>query len=217
MIRLIAVAFAAVLLPSWTCVSFAAEPGDCLSTEEAALLQAINDYRVTNGHAAVPWSKSLTEVAQWHVWDLETNRPDAPSDCNLHSWSDQGSWTEVCYTDDHFYLDLMWSKPSEITGGVYGANGYENSYWASAGATAAGALATWQASSGHNDVILNLGDWASRDPWPAMGAGMLAGYAVLWFGDAMDPSGTISVCGSDVIFSDGFEAGHTDSWTTTVQ
>lgn len=217
MIRLIAIAFATVLLSSWTCVSFAAEPGDCLSTEEAALLQAINDYRVTNGHAAVPWSKSLTEVAQWHVWDLETNRPDAPSDCNLHSWSDQGSWTEVCYTDDHFYAALMWSKPNEITGGVYSANGYENSYWASAGATAAGALAAWQASSGHNDVILNLGDWASRDPWPAMGAGMLAGYAVLWFGDAMDPSGTISVCGSEIIFSDGFEAGHTDSWTTTVQ
>jgi len=150
-----------------------------------------------------------------HVWDLEINEPHSEPNCNLHSWSDQGSWTEVCYTDDHLYADLMWSKPSEITGDVYGANGYENS--ASGVSSAAHALSLWQGSPGHKDVILNQGIWASRDPWPAMGAGMLAGYAVVWFGDAADPNGTISVCGSDDIFSDGFEAGHTGSWTTTVQ
>ena len=110
----------------------------------------------------------------------------------------------------------MWSKPNEITGGVYSAAGYEIAYYASAGATAGGALAAWKASPGHNDVILNQVVWASRDPWPAMGAGILGGFAVVWFGDMTDPAGSIAVCGASEIFSDGFEAGHTGTWTATV-
>jgi len=194
----------------------AAEPGDCLTAEEGQLLELINQYRVDEGHAAVPWSKSLTEVAQWHVWDLETNNPDASISCNMHSWSDQGIWTPVCYTADHANAAGMWAKPSEITGNVYSAPGYEIAYFGGAGTTPQGALAAWQGSSGHNDVILNQGIWASRDPWPAMGAGIFGGYAVVWFGDMTDPRGGIATCG-DGIFSDGFEAGHTGSWTATVQ
>jgi hypothetical protein len=110
----------------------------------------------------------------------------------------------------------MWSKPNEITGGVYFAAGYEIAYNASGGATAAGALAAWKASPGHNDVILNQGIWASRDPWPAMGAGIFGGYAVVWFGDMTDPRGSITVCTPAEIFADGFESGNTSVWTTTV-
>ena len=191
----------------------ATDPGNCLSPEEAQLLQAINDYRVDEGHAPVPWSKSLTAVAQWHVWDLETNHPDAQPSCNLHSWSDQGIWTPVCYTSDHAYADLMWSKPSEITLGVYSAFGYENAYFASAGATPGGALAAWKASPSHNNVILNQDIWSSRDPWPAMGAGIFGSYAVVWFGDMTDPSGAIVACDGDLVFDDGFESGTTAAWT----
>ncbi len=205
----------AVVILSGAGLAGAADPGDCLTSEEVVLLQAINDYRVDEGHGAVPWSKSLTEVAQWHVWDLETNHPDAPAGCNLHSWSDQGSWTEVCYTADHAQASLMWSKPNEITGGVYSAAGYEIAYYASAGATAGGALAAWKASPGHNDVILNQGVWVSRDPWPAMGAGIFGDYAVVWFGDMTDPRGSITVCVADEIFADGFESGNTSVWTRT--
>jgi len=41
--------------------------------------------------------------------------------CNLHSWSDARPdlWVGMCYTSDHANADLMWSKPSEITGGIY--------------------------------------------------------------------------------------------------
>ncbi len=197
-------------------VVVAADPGDCLSAEEAQLLELINQHRIDEGHATVPWSKSLTQVAQWHVWDLETNHPDVSISCNMHSWSDQGIWTPVCYTSDHANAAGMWIKPSEITVNVYSANGYEIAYFASAGATPQGALAAWKRSSSHNDVILNQGMWASRDPWPAMGAGIFGDYAVVWFGDMTDPRGEIGICG-DGIFSDGFEVGHTGSWSTTVQ
>jgi hypothetical protein len=170
-----------------------AGPGDCLSADEAELAQLINDYRAQRGLAPVPVSRSLSAVAQWHVWDLVVNHPYGGS-CNLHSWSAGDIWSEVCYTDDHANASGMWIKPREITGGVYTGAGYEIA--ASGVSSPAGALNLWKRSSAHNDVILNNGVWASYDPWPAMGIGMRGGYAVVWFGSGADPQGTIAVCGA---------------------
>jgi uncharacterized protein YkwD len=191
----------------------AQEIGQCLTADEAQLAALINLYRQDNALLPVPVSKSLTTVAQWHAWDLVNNNP-VGGECNLHSWSDYGTlWNAVCYTSDHAQASGMWNKPSEITGGVYSAFGYEIAV--SGGiVTPESALDAWKNSPGHNDVILNQGIWASRNPWPAMGVGMLDGYAVVWFGDSGDPAGTLSECG-EAIFSDGFESGNTADWAVS--
>ena len=171
-----------------------ATPGDCLSANEATLAQLVNNYRQAQGLAQIPVTVSLTAVAQWHVWDLDVNHPHG-GQCNLHSWSDGALWTPVCYTADHANASGMWDKPREITANAYTGNGFEIAYWTTGIASPAGALSAWQNSSPHNDVILNAGIWQSYDPWPAMGVGMRAGYAVIWFGSTADPQGTINECG----------------------
>jgi len=170
-------------------------PGDCLSADETTLAQLLNDYRQQNGLAPVPVTVSLSAVAQWHVWDLDVNAPHG-GQCNLHSWSDGTLWTPVCYTADHANASGMWDKPREITANVYTGNGFEIAYWTSGTASPAGALSGWQGSAPHNDVILNAGIWQTYDPWPAMGVGMRAGYAVVWFGPSADQQGTIPECGN---------------------
>ena len=87
----------------------AEDPGVCLTEDEAELLGLINEYRADNGLPPIPWSKSLSKVGQWHVWDLMTNDPVGGS-CNAHSWSAYGEtapevyWTEVCYDGGSSYL-----------------------------------------------------------------------------------------------------------------
>jgi uncharacterized protein YkwD len=176
----------------------APSPGDCLTAEEADLARLINEYRNANGLADVPVSRSLTQVAQWHVIDLHENNPDSGTDsrglpCNMHSWSDQGIWSPVCYTSDHAYASGMWDKPREITGDVYTGNGYEIAYGSSGQATASGALNAWKSSSGHRDVILENGMWSGSN-WPAMGVGIYQHHAVVWFGRQPDPQGTVTQC-----------------------
>ena len=182
-------------------IETSAVPSECLSTEEAQLVNSINDYRNANGLPDVLASKSLTLVAQWHVIDLHENNPDTGQDhgwpCNMHSWSDQHPtlWNPVCYTGDHQYASGMWNKPREITNGIYTGNGYENSYGTSGQATASSALNAWKNSPGHNAVILEEGIWAGSN-WPAMGVGIYEHHAVLWFGDRTDPQGTATPCGA---------------------
>lgn len=175
------------------------EPGNCLTAEEATLATLINQYRASLGLPEIPLSRSLSTVAQWHVRDLEWNNPASGHDprgqaCNMHSWSDEGPWTPVCYTSDHFYAEGMWNKPREITNGVYNSEGFEiamgGSGWT---ANAADALAAWQSSPGHNNVIIEQGPWAGYK-WPAMGIGIYEGYAVVWFGRMTDPAGTLPTC-----------------------
>jgi len=185
--------------PAPTRLPDASRPGACLSDEEAELVRLINEYRAASGLPPVPVSRSLTTVAQLHVRDLQEHRPNSGSDgrglaCNLHSWSSNGPWTPVCYTADHTYASGMWDKPREITGGVYSGTGYENAFASyGAPATAAAALASWQASPGHSATILERGTWASAS-WPAMGVGISENFAVLWFGNLADPQGEIGVC-----------------------
>jgi len=190
----------------------AVDPGECLSADEAELLDLLNQYRNDNMLPSIAASQSLTEVAQWHVWDLTTNSPHAPSGCNLHSWSDQGVWTAVCYTPDHANKEGMWEKPSEITMGVYWNYGFEIAV--EGAASPESALNAWKNSADHNDVILNQNVWTTLE-WNAVGVGMLDGFGVVWFGELQDPNGTITACDGP-IFQNGFEEGHTISWSSTV-
>ena len=154
---------------------------DC-SGEALELIALVNSYRAEQGRPAIAASSSLCQVGDQHAQDLSVNQPQQEPGCNLHSWSDQGSWTACCYTDDHARAQCMWDKPRELT--PYPGNGYETA--ASGAANPADALAIWQQSPPHNDVLLSQDIWSDH-PWGALGAGLYKGYAVLWFGDEVDP------------------------------
>lgn len=154
-----------------------------LSPEEQKLYNAINEYRAEKNLPAIPLSKSLTVVAQTHAKDLQDYPPKGK--CNMHSWSSHGDWTPCCYTPDHAQAQCMWDKPRELTS--YTGNGYEISYWNSAGVNADNSLVGWQKSKHHNNVIINKRIWKDTE-WKAMGVGIYKNYAVVWFGKVEDIS-----------------------------
>ena len=157
-------------------------PTGC-AADGLALIDAIYDYRGAKGVGPIPASTSLCIVADTHVNDLRDNAPHAPSQCNLHSWSDQGPWSACCYTADHAQAQCMWDKPGELT--VYSDNGFEISYGGSNDPNSA--VSAWSQSSGHNAVILNQGSW-SIFQWQAIGAAQEDGYAHVWVGASPDPA-----------------------------
>lgn len=150
---------------------------------EQQLYELIMQYRQENGLPRIPLSKSLTLVAQTHTKDLVENAPHQSSGCNLHSWSDKGSWKPVCYTSDHANAHLMWSKPKELTS--YKGNGYEISAYSSQNISAQQAFELWKSSSGHNAVILNQNIWKNSS-WNAIGISIRNGHACVWFGEERD-------------------------------
>jgi len=176
------------------------QPGTCLNAEEEKLVQLVNQYRVANGLQQIPVSYSLTLVGQWHVQDLNANHPDTGKNnkqpCNMHSWSNWHPelWHAMCYTADHHEAPEMWDKPSQISQGVYQGTGYEIAYSSSGQVTAEAALAGWQQSTPHRDVILEQGSWSGKK-WPAMGVGLYQHYAVIWFSETADIRG-INSCGT---------------------
>lgn len=171
------------------------QPGTCLNAEEEKLVQLVNQYRVANGLQQIPVSYSLTLVGQWHVQDLNANHPDTGTgykdqSCNMHSWSvwKPGLWNAMCYTPDHHEAQEMWDKPRQISQGAYQGTGYEIAYSSSGQVTAEAALAGWQGSVPHRDVILEQGVWNGKN-WPAMGVGLYQHYAVIWFSETSDNQG----------------------------
>lgn len=153
-----------------------------LTGEENKLYTLLMDYRRVNGLSIIPISKSLTFVAQTHVRDLQENF-SSQGDCNMHSWSNKGTWSSCCYTPDHAQAKCMWNKPKELTS--YIGNGYEIAHGGQNYLdTAEKALSGWKHSPGHNSVIINEGIW--NDQWNAIGIGIYGGFAVVWFGKESD-------------------------------
>lgn len=173
----------------------------CLSSGEAQLLAALNEYRTSHRLRPVGNSRALTMVARMHAVDLVENRPERGTDargvpCNLHSWSDRGFWCPVCYTADHRQLMLMLNKPAEITGGRYRDFGYENVFWTSAPAVSPlQIMDSWRGSPEHRAVILEEGIWAGSR-WSALGVGIHGNVAVIWLGSTQDPLGPLPSCGA---------------------
>ena len=153
-----------------------------LSSDETQLYQQLMAYRTKVGLPVIPISKALNIVAQTHVRDLFTNRPDQ-GECNLHSWSAKGNWKAVCYTPNQANAKGMWQKPSELTD--YKGYGYEIAYWHSVAATPSDALDGWKKSPGHNGLIVNKGIWKTTE-WKVIGIGIYKNYAVVWFGEDAD-------------------------------
>ncbi len=162
----------------------------CLSAEEYKIYEQLNAYRKQYQLPRIPLSASMTKVAQAHAKDLEINQP-VKGNCNLHSWSDQGSWSPCCYTDDHAQAECMWKKPKELSS--YPGEGFEISYWQSNGANANEAIAGWKRSAGHNNMMINRSMW-KKLTWNACGVGLYGNYAVVWFGREKDPEGEAKKC-----------------------
>ena len=170
-----------------------------LSEKEAKLYYMINAYRESLGLPKLSFSKSLTEVARAHVRDSNAYTPENQVDSrgmrgNLHSWSGNGSWTRLVYTDDHNYANGMWSKPREITN--YTGNGYEISAQYSGLISPETAFGLWKNSSAHNEVMITSGMWSDLK---TMGVSIDGHYAHVWFGSDTDPDGYYDVANYDVI------------------
>jgi len=175
--------------------SFAVQASDLespLTEEEWQLARLVNEYREESGLVAVPVTNSLTKVARAHVADLNAHHPDTTTygtgECNRHSWSSFGDWTAVCYTGSG-QASAMWNKPREITES-YTGNGYEIAYWSGQGATPSSAMSEWKNSADHSDTILQRGIFAGT-VWRAMGVAIDGEYAVVWFGEDVDPAGPV--------------------------
>jgi hypothetical protein len=149
---------------------------------ENSIVDLINNYRLEKNLTEIPVSASLTTVSKTHSIDLAENYV-LNDECNLHSWSNKGSWTSFCYTPDHANAQLMWDKPRELTS--YPGNGYEIAAFRSDTMTANAAIELWKNSEAHLDLILNCGIWKDVK-WKAIGGAFKGGYAVVWFGEVTD-------------------------------
>ncbi len=161
---------------------YAPSEGDNLQPEEVKLFNLVNQYRTDNGLPPIRASKALTLVANRRVLDLAENIGRV-----THDWSD------ASYSGNR---EVMWNAPQRLNTG-YPGRGYENvtGYpgFGDTDMTAETALDSWKNSTaGHRQVILNQpgpnGDW-SQTQWNALGVGIYKGYAVLWFGEELDPTG----------------------------
>jgi uncharacterized protein YkwD len=167
-----------------------APPAPTISPRALDLANAINRYRAQNGLPAIPISKSLSYVAETHVKDLHDS-PKLATNCNGHSWSSKGAWTPCCYTPDHAQAKCMWQKPAELTQlkgtGFEITLGQPGEQNAGLALDSQKAVAAWQGSPLHNEVILNRGTWQNMT-WRSMGAGIIDSHACAWFSDQADPT-----------------------------
>jgi hypothetical protein len=172
----------------------------CLSPTEKSLVILINAYRREKKLPEIAISRALTYVAQAHVRDL-TLFYRQNKRCNMHSWSDHGSWSSCCYTDNHHEASCMWNKPRELTS--YSGDGYEIAFYSNypyptPAAFASDILKGWKKSPGHNEIIINLNKWKTSN-WKAMGVGVYGEYAVVWFGGETDSQEEPLECGEQKI------------------
>jgi hypothetical protein len=154
-------------------------------SEQQILINLVNEYRNQYNLTTVPTSYWLTATAMLHTIDHRDNGPPAGYGCQSdHSWSgDSTLFTgPCCYSATNW--QCMGLKPEQISGGAFTGIGYED--WVQASSPQA-ALAAWQASPEHNEVILNLEGWAGSK-WKAIGAGVCGGYYGLWFSQSPDPN-----------------------------
>lgn len=183
---------ASLVLVAFAIAVQASDQQSPLTEKEKQLADLVNQYRSQSGLSSLPVTNSLTKVARAHVTDLNTYHPDTETygagNCNRHSWSSHGNWTAVCYMGSG-EASLMWSKPREITES-YEGNGYEIASWNSREATPSAAMDEWKGSGPHSDTILQRGIFSSI-VWKAMGVGIDGNYAVVWFGQDMDPAGSV--------------------------
>lgn len=173
---------------------YAKSPSDYLEPEEVRLFNLINQYRQTKNLPIVAASKALTIVANRHVRDVAENLKltVADRDKSGHSWS----WGAFESSNPTSWPN-MWDAPQRLKTG-YPGKGYENFYMTTAKvATPEMALKGWQNSLLHRQVILNEWIW-EKISWNALGVALYKGYASMWFGAEVDPTGKPQIRSSAV-------------------
>lgn len=149
-----------------------------LSKDEMDLYNKMNSYRASKGLTKLPLSNKLCEVAKLHVENLQSNKRKIGK-YSGHSWFSDKRWRKDVFKKGE--QGTVETKPKEITG--YTKEAYEV-FFMSIGKDAVPeeALTWWKHSSGHNNTILNKGDFDGLQ-WKNCGVAMIAGIAVIWFGD----------------------------------
>ena len=79
--------------------------------DEIELYKLVMAYRAQHGLPEIPFSVSLTSVAQIHAKDVCIYFDEIPLGCNPRSWSSHGAWKKCDYYPDHRNAEGMWSKP----------------------------------------------------------------------------------------------------------
>ncbi len=144
--------------------------GDEPTAEETELLRLVNEYRKSRNLPEVSQSKSLFQIANRHLLDINLNLKKL-----THSWNDcnfdlNNSKTWQCMLD----------APKKFDPAFTGI-GYENVYFNSKGKfSPSDALEGWKKSPLHNAAILNL-DSFKDTKWIAGGVAVDGSYAALWF------------------------------------
>lgn len=169
-------------------------PSDfCISQDEYELFQLINDYRLAYGLPKIPLSKSLSFVAKTHVKDLSVYY-NPKSNCNMHSWSKNGTWVPICFPEEQSKKNNVWLKAKEIVG--YSSEAYEVTYWSNVANQPNNIFGFWSEQKPSSDMLFNKGQWANSS-WNAIGIGIKNGYAVAFFGKAIDAELNTVICSSN--------------------
>jgi len=170
----------------------------CISPQEKALFDKINQLRKVYGKKPLKLSASLSYVAKIHVNDLLNNRPDT-SVCNLSSWSNKGSWKACCYNPYVPNPDCMWDKPKELT--PYPYRGYEIAGYFEEEFNADSVINLWSKEGEAVNMLTSEGEYSSKD-WVCMGVGMNKNYVSVWLGQRADGEGAPSVCTGSVALAE---------------
>ena len=162
----------------------------CISTQEKALFDKINQLRTVNGKKPLKLSASLSYVAKVHVEDLLNNNPDT-SVCNLSSWSNKGSWTPCCYNPYILKQECMWDKPKELT--TYSSRGYEIAGYFEEEFTPDSVIDLWSKEQEVMDMLLSNNEFRNKE-WVCIGVGMNKNYVSVWVGQRADSQLLPKVC-----------------------
>jgi len=149
-----------------------------LSSKEVRLYHALMKYRKQNNLPKLKVSRSLTYVAQVHTWDLKNNQPQR-GNCNLHSWSDKGTWSNCCGTNNNSCMQEKAQKLASYTKKcqeiVYNNRKVRPNQ----------IIRTWKKGK-ESSVILN-------SKWKAIGLAMQGEYALVWLGEGINSKDTMYV------------------------
>lgn len=162
----------------------------CLSNQEKALFDKLNELRKAYGKKPLKLSASLSYVAKVHVEDLKSNNPDT-SVCNLSSWSNKGSWTPCCYNPYVLKQECMWDKPKELTSYPY--RGYEIAGFFEEKFTVDSVIDLWSKEGEVINMLTSEGEYSTKE-WVCMGVGMNSNYVSVWFGQRADAAAIPNVC-----------------------
>lgn len=162
----------------------------CLSEDELALANSINQFRQENDLEPVSLSKSLSYVADVHTKDLYFNFSPYGA-CGLYYWSDEGRWDPCCPSGDEEELECIYDKPNELTG--YRSKGYEAVFYQNSGVTPEIAYQHFKSDSSAINLALETGRYDGKK-WNAMGVSVFEGFVSIWFGELIDEQGEPALC-----------------------